>query len=466
MKMSTSKKIIIWYSIVVTTITAVVTIAAFIKREENRSNYKTASDYMTSEQYKDAIDLFENLNTYKDSDEKLNEAKYNLALDYYKEEDFETARDIFIELGDYLDSKIYVAQIDFKLIEQSQDFLYNTAFLYYQNEEFEKALEIYETIFDYKDSKTFILDCQKNIKRTSHNNIMAAGINNSITITDLGHIKTAGINGFNQLSVDSWEKIVSVDIYGTFTIGLQEDKTAVITGQTYSGIKISDSERWNDLIDVAAGEQFVVGLKSNGDVIADGHDGDHQIDANGWKGIIAIDAGSRFVVGLTKTKELIFAGYDNGQADKFDSLSNEQKEEWKDVVNISASGGQKLGRGGGHTVGLKSDGTLVAVGDNSFGQCDFSDTEKWSDIVKVATGDWYTVGLKSNGTVVMSGKNFENCYYIDEKILNEHDNIVDIAAGYGQTMLLTEDGEIICFGFDDEGKDQLNAFKGAMIPQY
>jgi alpha-tubulin suppressor-like RCC1 family protein len=37
-----------------------------------------------------------------------------------------------------------------------------------------------------------------------------------------------------------------------------------------------------------------------------------------------------------------------------------------------------------HTVGLKSDGTVVAVGDNKFGQYDVSD---WCDIVAVATGN-------------------------------------------------------------------------------
>jgi len=33
--------------------------------------------------------------------------------------------------------------------------------------------------------------------------------------------------------------------------------------------------------------------------------------------------------------------------------------------------------GSHHTVGLKSDGTAVAVGDNDYGQCD---VENWSDM--------------------------------------------------------------------------------------
>ena len=51
-------------------------------------------------------------------------------------------------------------------------------------------------------------------------------------------------------------------------------------------------------------------------------------------------------------------------------------------------------------MGLKSDGTAVAVGDNSSGQCDVG---AWTDIIQVACGDSHTVGLKSNGTVVAAG---------------------------------------------------------------
>ena len=55
-----------------------------------------------------------------------------------------------------------------------------------------------------------------------------------------------------------------------------------------------------------------------------------------------------------------------------------------------------------HTVGLKADGTVVAVGENVYGQCNVSD---WKDIVAVSAGQWHTVGLKVDGTVVTVGRN-------------------------------------------------------------
>ena len=51
-------------------------------------------------------------------------------------------------------------------------------------------------------------------------------------------------------------------------------------------------------------------------------------------------------------------------------------------------------------MGLRSDGTVVAAGENSKGQCDVG---AWRDIVAVCAGVFHTVGLKSDGTVVAVG---------------------------------------------------------------
>jgi len=68
---------------------------------------------------------------------------------------------------------------------------------------------------------------------------------------------------------------------------------------------------------------------------------------------------------------------------------------WTDIVQVAAF---NL-----HTVGVKSDGTVVAVGHNQYGQCDVG---SWTEIVKVAAGDSHTVGVKSDGTVVAVGRNY------------------------------------------------------------
>jgi hypothetical protein len=72
---------------------------------------------------------------------------------------------------------------------------------------------------------------------------------------------------------------------------------------------------------------------------------------------------------------------------------------WGDIIQVAADGY--------HTVGLKSDGTAVAVGYNIFGQCE---VDGWGDIIQVAAGGYHTVGLKSDGTAVAVGYNiFGQC---------------------------------------------------------
>ena len=53
-------------------------------------------------------------------------------------------------------------------------------------------------------------------------------------------------------------------------------------------------------------------------------------------------------------------------------------------------------------IGLKADGTVVAVGYNSSGVCD---VDGWHDIVAISTAMETTMGLMSNGSVVTAGIN-------------------------------------------------------------
>jgi hypothetical protein len=69
---------------------------------------------------------------------------------------------------------------------------------------------------------------------------------------------------------------------------------------------------------------------------------------------------------------------------------------WTDIIQVAA--------GLRHTAGHKADGTVVAVGDNDYGQ---RDVGGWTDIIQVAAGSYHTVGLKADGTVVAAGPEIE-----------------------------------------------------------
>ncbi len=135
-----------------------------------------------------------------------------------------------------------------------------------------------------------------------------------------------------------------------------------------------------------------------------------------------ISAGGSHTVGLKSDGTVVAVG-DNqyGQCDISD---------WTDIVEVSA--------GTAHTVGLRSDGTVIAVGDNQYGQCNVS---YLTDIVSISAGELHTVGLKSNGTVVAIGNNKdEQCNVANWK------DIVAISAGVDYTAGLTSFGEILFSG--------------------
>jgi len=101
-----------------------------------------------------------------------------------------------------------------------------------------------------------------------------------------------------------------------------------------------------------------------------------------------------------------------------------------------------------HTVGLKSNGNVVAAGDNYFGQCD---VKNWRDIVAVSAGMSHTVGLRSNGTVVAVGSN--DCGECD---VDEWSGIVAVDAGFLHTIGLKSDGTVVAVGLSGFGEGEVD----------
>jgi hypothetical protein len=115
-----------------------------------------------------------------------------------------------------------------------------------------------------------------------------------------------------------------------------------------------------------------------------------------------------------------------------------------------------IAAGDKHTVGLRSNGTVAAVGGNSKGQCNVSD---WTDIVAIAAGDEHTVGLRSDGTVVAVGWNeYGQCSVSDWR------DIVAIAAGVHHTVGLRSDGTVVAVGYKDEGQCDVSGWNNIRLP--
>ena len=94
-----------------------------------------------------------------------------------------------------------------------------------------------------------------------------------------------------------------------------------------------------------------------------------------------------------------------------------------------------------HTVALRSDGTVLACGDDSFGQCG---VEKWQKAVAVCAGGYHTAALFPDGTVAAVGRNEEG-----QCETQAWRDIVAITAGDYATFGLKADGSVVSCGFND-----------------
>ncbi|MBQ8743115.1 MAG: hypothetical protein IJZ03_07070 [Clostridia bacterium] len=93
-----------------------------------------------------------------------------------------------------------------------------------------------------------------------------------------------------------------------------------------------------------------------------------------------------------------------------------------------------------HTVILLSDGSVVAFGDNLFGQCNVS---LWKNVVSIDVGEYHTVALLDDGTVKACGsRTYSQCSVAG------YENVIMISAGDFHTLVLLADGTVLSTGLN------------------
>jgi alpha-tubulin suppressor-like RCC1 family protein len=141
-----------------------------------------------------------------------------------------------------------------------------------------------------------------------------------------------------------------------------------------------------------------------------------------WFDIIQVGAGQYYTVGLKNDGTVVAVGYCGYPWCNVGS--------WTDIIQIAP--------GYFHTVAVKDTGTVVAVGWNDEGQCNVGN---WTGITQVAAGHGHTVGLKADGTVVAVGSNeFGQCN------VGNWTDIIQVSAGSEHTVGLKSDGTVVAAG--------------------
>jgi len=99
-----------------------------------------------------------------------------------------------------------------------------------------------------------------------------------------------------------------------------------------------------------------------------------------------------------------------------------------------------------HSLGLKGDGSIVAWGWNYEGQCDVPPPN--AGFVDVAAGGAYSLGLKDDGSIVAWGRNSEGQCNVPAP----NTEFVGVAAGYYHSLGLKDDGSIVAWGWNEDGQ--------------
>jgi len=111
-----------------------------------------------------------------------------------------------------------------------------------------------------------------------------------------------------------------------------------------------------------------------------------------------------------------------------------------------AEGGSYIAAGRAHSLGVKSDGTIVAWGWNDDGQTDVPAPN--TNFVAVSAGRVHSLGLKSDGTIAAWGNNGDG----QTNVPSPNVDFVAVAAGYYHSLGLKSDGSVVAWGADWSGQ--------------
>ena len=417
--------------------------------------YNKAVKLMDAGQYSDAISAFQKLDGWKDSQQKINDCsdliakdnQYNDAVALMNSGELNGALALFLNLGDYRDSAQLAANCQ-TLIDMAVK--YETACAYMEEGKYAAAITLFTELGDYKDSAEKLALCQQEMATEQ-------AYNEAVALMEAGKYAEAlakfqSISGYKdsdtkanecsaQISAeDQYQKAVTLMNQGKYEQAITAFK--VINGYKDSASKITQCQT----VITDRDYQAAVALEQQGKTaeaaMAFGKLGDYR-DARVrsfalWDTIAhreTVSAGSWHTVGLKADGTVVAVGLDE------DGQRNVTG--WRDIVAISA--------GQFHTVGLKADGTVVAVGLNDYGQCNVTD---WTDIVAISAGNSHTVGLKANGTVVAVGYNGSGqCNVTGWR------DIVAISAGSSHTVGLKADGTVVAVGSNSYGRCDVTGWR-------
>lgn len=354
--------------------------------------------------------------------------KYKAAVELVKQGEYEEA---LVRLEKMRDHEGSEKQIE--ICEKNLEYQYGVSLL--EQEQYEEALAVFEKLDGLNNSRGLIVDCQRGMDYNLGVSLMEKGeyVEAFIIFQQMDGFKDAN-ELLDKIIREYAGQQTKCTLYAgdNFTLGVKEDGTVIATGSNIQGML--DVSEWTDIIEISAGYSHTVGLKSDGTVVAQGGNENGETDVSEWTGIVDISAGTHHTVGLKEDGTVVATGKEKENQCNVSG--------WNNIIAVSA--------GSHHTVGLKADGTVVACGDNSYGECNVSE---WTGIIAIAAGGYYTVGLKTDGTTVVAG------YGVEDMNLSDWTDIVAVSVSLYHLLGLKSDGTVVAAGGLADGRGDVAEWK-------
>lgn len=257
-----------------------------------------------------------------------------------------------------------------------------------------------------------------------------------------------------------WQGITRLALIGDMLLGLKEDGTMVAAGE-YSGIDgwghngysgEYDISKWKDVQEIFAGSDRYMGIRADGTVVMAGNGaGKAQGDLRAWTDIVQVDVDNPDCLGLKSDGTVVLAGMSG--ISEYPEGALEEIAQWQDIVKVNLRAWQ-------YALGLKGDGTVEFVWLNPYhGSSGEEKIGEWTDIVDIVSSSGHTVGLRSDGTVVAIGEN-----YAGQCDVEDWENVVAIYAAYEVTVGLKADGTLCVAGNIDPNSNTIQALTHVGVP--
>jgi hypothetical protein len=271
------------------------------------------------------------------------------------------------------------------------------------------------------------------------NKLIAAGAS-SWGITEEKKVRFTGNNAYNVGDVSGLTQVEKASSYvteGSHIAYLLSDGTAISRGYNSQGqINIGS---FSDLIDIAAGPEYTVGVRSNGTCVAAGvivRDSCPAwrvpLDVSGMSNISKVFAGGNCVFGITPGGGVIATGLLN----YFDLTG------WGAVKKIYGASSNGCYSSLGWYYGLRTNGTIARCGQAT------GEMDSWTNIVDFfANQNNLYVGLTAGGTINIAGPGAGTV-----ALASTWTNIIHMSASGYHILGLRSDGVILAAGQNGAGQ--------------